>query len=265
MPSIKIPTSFNVDLEFELPSFANRLFSWCLDMLFQYIYLLLMAKWLKELEGNYFSTDYTWLIYTVAILPISMYHLLMEVFSNGQSFGKKIIGIKVVNTKGGKPSFSQFMIRWLLRISDLWMALIVLMLLMNSSKSLESLMVIGFGLIFLITDFLLVVVSKKAQRVGDILANTLVINSKTASSLDGSIFMEVEDNYQPLFPDVMRISDKDLNIIKSILDNQKSYNKTELLNNVCLKVKNYLKIETELNNIEFLEHLLKDYNHISTK
>ena len=265
MPSIKIPTSFNVDLEFELSGFAKRFISWCLDILFQYIYILLTVRWLKELEGRYFSTDDIWLIYIIALLPISMYHLLMEVFSNGQSFGKKIMGIRVVNIKGAKPSFSEYMIRWLLRISDLWMVLIVLMLFMNNSKSLESLMVIGFGLVFLFTDFLLVVISKKSQRVGDILANTLVINSRTTSSLDGSIFVEVEDHYQPLFPDVMRISDKDLNIIKSILDNQKSYKKNELLDNVCFKIKNYLKIETELNNVDFLERLLKDYNHLSTK
>ena len=36
--------------------------------------------------------------------------------------------------------------------------------------------------------------------------------------MEETVFMEVADNYVPSFPEIMRLSDKDINAIKSILD-----------------------------------------------
>ena len=39
MAVIKVPTNFNIDLEFEIPEFYRRMFSLMIDMLIEYFYL----------------------------------------------------------------------------------------------------------------------------------------------------------------------------------------------------------------------------------
>ncbi len=45
---------------------------------------------------------------------------------NGQSVGKKLLGLRVVNENGGKPGISQYIIRWLIRTSDYMILIIAL-------------------------------------------------------------------------------------------------------------------------------------------
>ena len=56
------------------------------------------------------------LIYT---LPMLLYHLLFEVFNNGQSIGKASLRIRVVKLDGSQPDLGSLLIRWLLRILDI--------------------------------------------------------------------------------------------------------------------------------------------------
>ena len=87
-------------------------------------------------------------------LPVLVYHLALEMTMNGQSLGKKIVGIRVVNENGGKASISQFLIRWLLRVSDVWIVLLIFILASNAEfgSNLESTFIILAALGFLITD-----------------------------------------------------------------------------------------------------------------
>ena len=71
---------------------------------------------------------------------------------------------------------------------------------------------------FLITDIVLVVVFQKGQRIGDILAHTILIRTNAQGSIEETVFQEVADNYIPSFPQIMQLSDKDINAIKSILE-----------------------------------------------
>ena len=81
----------------------------------------------------------------------------------------------------------------------------------------------------------------------------------------GYVFMEVADNYIPVFPQIMKLSDKDINAIKSILDTARKRGDFNLAALASEKVKNHLKIETSLSPFDFLDTLLKDYNYLSVK
>ena len=65
---------------------------------------------------------------------------------------------------------------------------------------------------------MLVVSSKKSQRIGDILARTIVIRTNRKASIEETVFQEVADSYTPVFPQIMQLSDRDINAIKSILE-----------------------------------------------
>jgi hypothetical protein len=183
---------------------------------------------------------------------------------NGQSIGKKIMGLQVVNENGGRPSISQFLIRWLIRTADLMVVIIILLnvLVFMNRELLGAL--IG-SILLLITDVILVISTRKGQRLGDILAKTILIRNNTKGSIEDTVFMAVADNYVPTFPEIMQLSDRDINAIKRILETAKKKGDHEMALAASEKIKSHLKINTTFSPFDFLEVLLKDYNYLSTK
>jgi len=271
MAVLKVPTNFNIEVEFEIPEFYRRLFALMIDMLIEYFYLRIMIKivvaaasdsgWENNSESNIMALG------VLLSLPLLLYHLIFEVTMNGQSIGKKIMGLRVVDEKGGRPGISQYLIRWLLRLSDVWIAYIVLFLASNPGffGSVESAFVIIGALAFLITDIILVITTKKGQRIGDILAHTILIRINPKADIQDTVFQEVADNYVPAFPEIMRLSDKDINAIKSILDTARKKGDYGLAFNASEKIKGHLNIHSTLSPFDFLDTALKDYNYLSTK
>jgi len=263
MPVVSVPTSFNISLEFDAPGLGRRALSLFIDMLVQYLYIMLVSYIMGRL---YWGGD-EWSLWLILMSPVFLYHIIWEVTSNGQSIGKKMTKLRVVSMNGGRPSVSQLLIRWLLRISDLWIVILLFLLIyfMAGGGGVESAIAFLFGMGFLVADIMLVANSKKAQRIGDILAQTIVIKTSAKESLQNTIFREVEDGYVPRFPEVMRISDRDLNVIKNLLNGAEKSGNHEKLAEAAEKVKSFLNIRTDMYPYEFLESLLKDYNYLSAK
>lgn len=271
MALIKVPTSFNIEVEFEIPEFYRRLFSLLIDVLMEIIYLFVASRIMRSITESYDLTNEDSLydlsaIGMLLILPVLIYHVVLEITMNGQSIGKKIMGIRVVNENGGRPSVSQFLIRWLLRVSDLWILAILFMLSTGGmGGGVEAGFLLLAALAFLITDIVLVVSSKKGQRIGDILAKTILIRINSKASIEETIFREVEDTYTPSFPQIMKLSDRDINAIKSILEISRKKNDYSMAMAAADKIKNHLQISSELDPYTFLDVLLKDYNYLSVK
>lgn len=272
MAVIKVTTSFNIEVEFEVPEFYRRLVSLLIDMLVQFLYykiavffIISIAKnsdlWDEDVQQN------LWAVVLLLFLPIFIYHVVMEVTMNGQSIGKKIMGLRVVNENGGRASISQFIIRWLLRLSDGWIISLIFFIAFNPqfNQDLERTLLILGALAFLITDIVLVVSSKKGQRIGDILARTIIIRTNPRSNIEETVFQEVSDNYTPMFPQIMHLSDKDINAIKSILETARKKGDFNMAATASEKIKAHLKINSAMSPFDFLEVLLKDYNYLSVK
>lgn len=271
MGTIKIPTNFNIELEFEVPEFYRRLLALIFDFIIEFFYFRIAIEiYISIIRSSNIldeDTQYNlWSVKLLLFLPIMIYHVVLEITMNGQSIGKRIMGLRVVDEFGGKASISQFLIRWLLRISDLWIVILVLLLLSSPNlANMESLVVFLFGMGFLITDIILVISSKKGQRIGDILAHTILIRTHSKSSIEETVFQEVSDNYIPSYPAIMQLSDKDINAIKSILQTARKKGDFQMAENAAEKIKNHLKIDSDISPFDFLEILLKDYNYLSIK
>jgi uncharacterized RDD family membrane protein YckC len=271
MAVIKVPTNFNIDVEFEIPEFYRRLLALLIDILIEYFYYRIALEIYKSILFNSSGDlDSQYDLQTIGLLlflPILIYHLVLEITMNGQSVGKKIMGIRVVNEIGGRPSISQFLIRWLLRVSDVWIVVIILILASNAdfTDNPETTFIILAALAFLITDIVLVVSSKKGQRIGDILAKTILIRINTRGNIEDTVFVAVADNYVPSYPQIMQLSDKDINAIKSILETSRKKGDYNMAEAASSKIKAHLKIESSMSPFDFLDVLLKDYNYLSTK
>lgn len=275
MGAIKVPTNFNIELDFEVPEFYRRMIALLIDMLLQYFYLRIASQLYDSIQRNIsFSEIDTghnmWALGLLLMLPIMFYHFIQELTMNGQSIGKKILGLRVVDEFGGKPSFSQFTIRWLLRISDVWIVILLFYIISMMSRNsgfdnVQTILIVLFGLGFLITDIVLVVTSQKGQRIGDILAKTILIRINTKENIEDTVFMEVADNYKPSFPQIMQLSDKDINAIKSILETARKKGDYNMAEAASSKIKAHLGIESSVSPFDFLDVLMKDYNYLSTK
>ena len=266
MSVIRIMTNFNIELEFPAAPFHRRLLAWVIDIVILFIYVRIAGEVLTSFQRT-FSENTIGAIYLVLAIPFLAYHLIYEVTMNGQSFGKKLAGIRVVNEHGGQPGIGQFVIRWIIRTSDIMAVVIILIIaesLGNGNLDVETLMKILIAVGLFITDIILVNASKKNQRLGDMLAHTILIRSSQKHSINETVFLDIGHDYVPSFPQVMQLSDRDMNSLKSILDTARKREDYNLAEMASEKIRNHLQIQTTLPAFEFLEVLLKDYNYLST-
>src|SRR5436190_5660988 len=127
MEKIKISTSFNIELEFETLEFHKRLFALMTDLFILIAYDMIMNEALSQIAVNHKSpeNDMPFIynlsaVYLLLYVPLLVYHLVCEITMNGQSIGKKLLGIKVISENGGQPALHQYLIRWLLRPFDFY-------------------------------------------------------------------------------------------------------------------------------------------------
>jgi uncharacterized RDD family membrane protein YckC len=254
MNLVKLDTGFNIEVDFAISPFHKRLLAWIIDVVIIIAYVVVGSRILTAISGASWSDRQ---VATLLFgLPPAFYHLLCEVFMNGQSVGKKAMSIRVIAADGGHPSISQYLIRWVFRSADLpvWIFPSVIY---NALP--------GWCMIFLFSGLACVLLTKHTQRIGDLVAGTILISTRTNTSWEDTVFTELESHYQPRFPLVMQLSDKDINTLKSIIETVKRKSDYDLSMRIGERIKSKLRIESDQDSLDFLETLLKDYNYYSTK
>jgi hypothetical protein len=152
-------------------------------------------------------------------------------------------------------------------LRDVWFFLMLLFAIqdtVNNNKG-QGVFMIIFVFAYYIADVVLIISSRKGQRIGDILAHTILIRTNARTSIEETVFQEVADNYTPAFPQIMQLSDKDINAVKSILETARKKGDFQMAATASEKIKAHLRIDSSMSPFDFLEVLLKDYNYLSTK
>ncbi|WEK33446.1 MAG: RDD family protein [Candidatus Pseudobacter hemicellulosilyticus] len=246
---VKLDTGFNIEVEFPVAPFHLRLIAWFIDGVICTLYMILMNVLVLQTPGS-------WEWKTVLVsLPSLFYHLVCEIMLNGQSVGKLAMGIKVIAADGGHPSIGQYLIRWVFRLIDfpIWIFAFI---------GYEAWPWWTFPLLF--AGLASVIISPRSQRIGDLLAGTLIIDVRARNTWQNTVFTEVEDSYKPTYPQVMQLSDRDINTLKSIIESIRRKGDPYLALRIADRIKSKLRIQSEQDSFEFLQALLKDYNYYST-
>jgi len=233
MNSIHLDTGFNISIDFPLAPFHRRLLAMLLDISVLFGYLIFGHLLIVGVYTDYALWDPVVRIFYV--LPPLFYHFVCETLMEGQSFGKKVFGIRVISEKGGSPTISQYLLRWMLRVIDsgfLWMP-----------------------------GLLSVLISEKSQRLGDLAAGTVVISIRQKLGWQETLFEEVESDYVPRYPAVMKLSDKDINTIKNVLNMAEKNKDNRTAASVVSILREKLGIDTDEPAVVLLRTLLKDYNY----
>lgn len=255
MPIVKLDTGFNIEVEFPVAPFWKRLLAWTLDVLICWLITKALALLLNT--DSFFVWTSVWDLKGVLIsLPVLFYHLFFEIIMQGQSPGKKAMRLKVITEEGGQPGIGQYLIRWAFRWVDFpyWIAI---------AAAVGQMPWWTFPLIF--NGVASVIYTSKSQRLGDIVAGTILIDTQTTTSWEDTVFTELGNDYKPKYPGVMKLTDRDINTLKNIIETVKKKNDHELARNIAERIISKTEITTEEYPIDFLESLLKDYNYYSTR
>jgi uncharacterized RDD family membrane protein YckC len=254
MLEVKLDTGFNIEVDFVLATIHKRFFAWIMDLVVIIAWYIVVSRLLQAGLG-YKWTSLGWVLVLFGLPPL-FYHLLCEIWLNGQSIGKKALGMRVIAADGGQPSISQYLIRWVFRLVDfpVWIL-----------GAITSGALPWWCAIFLVQGFVCLIFSPHTQRIGDLIAGTIIINTSTRTSWEDTVFTELESNYQPRYPQVMNLSDKDINTLKSIIDTVRRKSDYDLSMRIAERIRSKLKIESDQDSLEFLVTLLKDYNYYSAK
>jgi len=237
MGLLTVETPFHIYLEFKIAPFHKRLLAWAIDMLPMIGWFFLTQKFVVA-NSNFGGV----LSILLSTLPFLSYHLIMEYFFDGQSLGKMITGIRVMNISGHNASLSQYVLRWAFRMID-----------MGATLGLGAVLTSAF--------------SKNHQRIGDIVAGTVVIDTQFKTEINDTIYIDnVSEDYHPKFPMVMQLSDHDINGIRNLLAHKKKDKETEKhIADVTSRVKKKLQINSALNSTDLLQQLLEDYYYYTKR
>ncbi len=239
MSTITITTTQNIDLEYDLASVGERMVAWLIDAAIFVAYFMLLNLVSGATGATIFIEKNPWISFFLS-MPFVFYNLLCDVGLNGQTVGKKVMKIKVVSLNGEQATIGQYMLRWLFRMVDIFI----------------------LGLPALIS----IIVSEKNQRLGDLVAGTTLIRTVPRSAFQQTIYMPTpETNYIVSFPEVANLSDKDMQLVKDVIMNVNRSGNSVLAYQAAEKIKNTLHIQTNLEPLYFLQVLLSDYNHLTSR
>jgi uncharacterized RDD family membrane protein YckC len=231
--SVAIRTSQHVLLEYEPASIGDRILATLIDyivFLGWFMLTLGVPTSLRIPTGGYY-------VVLVVLLPIALYDLICEWLLNGRNVGKLAVDTRVVMLDGSPPGLGAYLIRWLFRL-------------------VESVVIFG-GVVPVIT----VAANGKGQRLGDIAAGTTVVKAKTTVLLSDILASPLPDTYHVQFPDVSLLSDRDITIVRDVLQRGDE----SVLIRTADKIKEITGIQSNLQTRQFLETVVDDYRFITTQ
>ena len=262
MKKLSVTTDFNVSLELDGDTLGRRILAFAIDFIIIVFYLYMFEKVFHLIRfrdnGLGDASKINWGLSSLLLLPVMFYTLTWEVLTNGYTPGKFIMKVKVIKLNGYHPTFVDYFIRWIFRIFEIY-SFIFLLIIFNQVWALGFLFLSGLVATFIIAT------NKKGQRVGDIIAGTVVTNSKYVQDINITILENVDDNYKPVFPGVIKLSDNDMRIIKDTYHEAKKADDFNKIARLRQKVQSVLGIESDLYDYQFFDTIIKDFNYYTKK
>lgn len=245
---IEVQTTQNVTIDYGTAGLGKRILAYILDLIFMILWFIGWI-WIFSIIG-YFTFDTFFggestaiLIFVIFFFPFLFYDFLFELFNNGQSPGKMIMKIRVINIDGTTPSVGSYLIRWLFRLVD-------------------------FTLTSHFLGVIMVAVTKKSQRLGDLLAGTTVIdlNLNARDKRLSITELDFRDDYKVVYTDVLdRLSDKDIQTILTIIDDNNVESGNYFNERLADRIKSITGYSYEGSDILFLRKIVNDYNYLSVQ
>lgn len=165
--SVEVTTPEHVAFRYRLAGPFQRLTAYFLDVLFRtgfFVGFIFVMGWLGWLNRGIWLAS----LLVLWFLLEWFYGAMFEAYMNGQTLGKRLMGLRVMSVNGCAIDGAQAVLRNLLRAADLlpWVSL---------APSAD------YGALFLpvgAVGLLTMLVTRRFQRLGDIVAGTMVVHEE---------------------------------------------------------------------------------------
>jgi uncharacterized RDD family membrane protein YckC len=238
MQTINVRTTQNVFIEYPVASLGDRVVANLIDSVIVVAYVIVVALVMDSVTGSLDATA-EWIAMAAIFLPALLYHLLFEIFMDGQSPGKRVMEIKVVRTDGTSPTIGNYVMRWILRLIEIRLF---------------------WGLIALVA----IAAGGRGQRLGDMAADTTVVKLiRERDATASEVFTLTHGQYTPVFHQVLALNDRDIELIQQAIHVYSETGNAQPMNVIGRKIETKLGINTEMEAVNFLNQIIKDYAHLS--
>ncbi len=255
MKSVEFVSAQNVKVEYEYATIIQRTTATIIDATTVAVYLIIMYIIIRRIDS-----DYELLLELIIMkIPWIFYHPIMEYLTHGQTLGKYAMGIRVVTYDGERPGLREIFTRWIFKGHFFWIAFSFFMA--PAELFVWGLIHVGIGVI----GFMHASVSDKKQRMGDVMAGTIVIKDKSAVrySLRDVLSIKSQENYTPEYPAVIRFTDEDMLLIKNTIQRVRKYPNPETKKFAIELADESARLigleKTPDKRLKFLQTLLQDY------
>lgn len=231
MNNFQIETAQNVSIQQNAAGIKERCLAYLVDLLIITSYVIVV---LLVITGLKIEDSGQWVLWLVLGLPMFLYFLLWELFWDGKTPGKYALDIKVVRLDGTKATFSNHLVRWLIRLVDISLA---------------------FGSVAICC----ILVSGKGQRLGDIAAGTTVISTQKRVRFNQTMLADLPLDYTPRYPQVTVFNDQEIDKIKTIYREAKRDANHKVIIELSNKAAEMMRVSPQETPLLFIERVLEDY------
>ena len=233
---VHVRTTQNVFIDHPVASLGDRIVAYLIDLVILVVFLITMLAFYLNLR---MQIAWVWIVTVGA--PLLLYHLIFEIFMNGQSPGKRLMNIQVVRLDGTPATVGDYILRWLFAFVEIQLF---------------------SGLIAV----LCIAIGEMGQRLGDLVAGTTVVKLVEPAKVTASeIFAPQEVGYTTVFPQVVQLNENDIELVQRALEaNRESGNPKPVLA-ITEKMKSRMGIQTDLPPVKFLYTVIKDFQHLTSK
>ena len=211
-------------------SVGERMLAQLIDWVIQFAYLtmwwILTTKMGVELG--------TLAIILLILLPVFFYCPLCEILSGGQTFGKRLVKLRVIMADGTLPTPAAYLLRWLMMIAD--------------------------GPLLGYIGVLVMILNRNNQRFGDMAAGTLVVKLQSYSKIQVSLdeYDYLTEGYRPSYPQAADLSLEQADIIRRTVESDQP----ERISQLSQKVQQLLGVTRRESEDEFfLRRIIRDYQY----
>ena len=196
---VTILTPEKVELSFRLAGLASRTAAALLDLgiwFLGFFAAMLGWAWLcarLSAPVNLADTGFNVILYC-GVVGFLLYFILLTWLKRGQTLGKRMVGLRVIGQNGGSVSLPSAVLRTLLMVADAFPVL-------------------------LLVDVVLLFLSPRCQRLGDMVAGTLVVIARTPQKVAGEAMPPKEWNpFLDCVHSVSQLDERDLQAIRALLN-----------------------------------------------
>jgi len=250
-----VDTPENVEFAYDIAGIGSRFLAAILDtailvvaiMALGLVLGILLPRLGIDTDGT-LSRNYTVaLLFGGLFLLVIAYYVLFELFWNGQTPGKRIVGLRTVRSGGRPITFGSSLIRNLIRLADFLPSFY------------------GLGVVVMFID-------RQARRLGDLAAGTLVVKERravTLESLSATPALRPLPQLQPgqplpepSMPNIHLLTEQDYDLVQEFLRRRAELGReprTRLASQIAGALKTRLALPPEGDPEAFLTAVVTEY------